>query len=123
MAEKILVEALDTHLIVIPARRAHSLPFWFRDWLERWAALRQIRDAALAVIDDGMDSRFTNPISPELTVFVQKNGLNLLTDEGAVGQGAAKLFVRLGRRPDLPPSAERSHPEARDPFRRMGINE
>jgi hypothetical protein len=123
MAEKVLVEAADAHLIVIPARRAHSLPLWLRDWLERWAALRQIQDAALAVIDDGVDARFTKTMNPELTAFAQKNGLNFLTDEVAVGKDAAKLFVRLWCGPDLPPSAERSHPEERDPFRRMGINE
>src|SRR5262245_3029930 len=38
VAEEALFEAADTHLVIIPARHACSLPFGLRDWLEQWAA-------------------------------------------------------------------------------------
>ncbi|MGO8701340.1 MAG: enoyl-CoA hydratase/isomerase family protein [Limisphaerales bacterium] len=111
---------------VIPARRAYSLPSWLRDWLERWAALRQIQDAALAVIDDDKDDGLTTKVSSELTQFVRKHGLNLITDEGAVGRDAVKLFARLCRERELPPPIERSRfadTVTSDSFRGVGVNE
>ncbi len=130
MAEKTLAEAADAHLIVIPAQRAHSLPFWLRDWLERWAALRQIQDAALAVIDDGMNAGLTTTVSSELALLVRKHGLNFIAGESAIDQAAGKdvvkLFARLLRERELPLAAEASRiadittPES---FRGLGINE
>src|SRR5258708_14984527 len=62
--ERAIIEAADAHLIVIPAWLAHSLPFFLRDWLERWATLRLVRDAALAIIGDGIDADITKAVSP-----------------------------------------------------------
>jgi len=126
MAEKILVEAVDAHLVVIPARRAQSLPIRLRDWLERWAALRQIQEAALAFIDDGIDGGFAKTVCPELSVLVWKHGLSLINGEGAVGKDAAKVFVRSLREGEPPLPVERLRiadkvtPES---FRGLGINE
>jgi hypothetical protein len=126
MADTILVKAADAHLIVIPARRAHSPPGWLREWLERWAALRKIQDAALAVIDDGIEAGFDKTVSAELTALARKHGLSLITDEGDIPKETAKLFVRLLREPGLPMPIERKHfgdPADRESFRGMGINE
>jgi len=126
MAEKILVESADTHLIVIPRRRAHSTPLWLLEWLERWAAVRQIPDAAVAVIEDGDHTDMTNTVSPELTLLVQKHGLNLITDNGATANDAAQIFVRLLREAEPPISLQRSYSAnmvTGDSFRGLGINE
>ena len=126
MAAEILVKSTDAHLIVIPGRRAHSTPLWLIEWLERWAAVRQIPDAALAVIDDGHHADLTNTESSELTLLVRKYGLNLITDNGAMANDAARLFVRLLREAESPTPLQRSHSTdmvTRDSFRGLGINE
>jgi hypothetical protein len=126
IAEKILVESADAHLIVIPGRRAQSTPLWLQEWLERWAAVRQIPDAAVAVIEDGDHTDLTNPVSRELTSLVQKHGLNLITDNGATANAAAQLFVRLLREVEPPISLQRIHSAnivTGDSFRGLGINE
>src|SRR5205085_391713 len=80
-AAQSLIEAADAHLVVIPATHARSLPLRLTVWLERWAELRQIQDAALAVIDDGTLADFISTVSPELTQLVLKHALNLIIDE------------------------------------------
>lgn len=126
MAEKILDKSADTHLIVIHGRRAHPIPPWLHEWLERWAAVRQIPDAAVAVIDDGSHTDFTNTVSPGLALLARKHGLNLITDKGARANDAAQLFVRLLREAEPPVSLQRSYPAnivTGDSFRGLGINE
>ncbi len=123
MAEKTLIGAADAHLIVIQARHAHFLPFTLRVWLEGWAALRQIQDAALAVIDDGIDTGITKTVSPELTRFVRKHGLNFIIAEGAVAKDATKRFA-CERELPLPVKGSRfASAVACDSFRGFGINE
>jgi hypothetical protein len=126
MAEKTLVEAADAHLIVIPARHAHSLPFRLRDWLVRWAALRQIQDAALAVGGGGIDAGFAKTGSHELTRFARKHGLNFIAAESTVTKDATKLPVRFSRERELPLLVGRSRfadEVTRDAYRSFGINE
>jgi hypothetical protein len=126
MAEKALVEAADAHLIIVPARRAHAFPPWLRDWLERWAALRQIPEAALAVLGDACSTDSTISVSPELTSFVRKNGLNFITDQGVVATNRTSLNARAPRQHTLPRPIEQSRfvqAASRDSFRGLGINE
>ncbi len=126
MAEKALLEAADAHLIIVPAGRAHTFPPWLRHWLERWAALRQIPEAALAVMGDVPRTDSKVPISPELASFVQKNGLNFISDEGAVAINGMKLDERLRRERALPRPIEPSRfgdAPTSDCFRMVGINE
>src|SRR5882672_6063426 len=52
-ADEALTEALDAHLIVFAGHSAQSLPFWLERWLEQWAKLRRVKDAALAVVSAG----------------------------------------------------------------------
>jgi hypothetical protein len=113
LAVKTLAEAVDAHLIVIPGSRAHSLSSRLRDWLERWAADRQIRDAALAVMVDGIETGLTNTVSPELTLLVQKHGLNLITDAGVVSGNAGGAANDSARHPgpwQTPSPTEKPNP-------------
>jgi hypothetical protein len=126
IAEEILVESAHTHLIVLPGRRAHSIPLWLYEWLERWAAVRQIPDAALAIIDDGNHTDYAKTVSPELNLMVQKHGLNLITGKGPAVNEVAQLFVRLLYEAESPTPLQRSHSTdmvTRDSFRGLGINE
>lgn len=126
VAETVLFEAADAHLLVLPARLAHSLPFWLRDWLERWAALRQIQDAALAVMSEDVGADFTGTVSPELGLLALKHGLLLITDEGAPATDATSPLMRFSLEAGLPLRVERSHflgAVTRDSFRGFGINE
>jgi hypothetical protein len=91
-AEKSLIETADAHLIVIPAQHADAFPFHLREWLEQWAAHRQIPDAALAVIGDGTHADLPRTVSPELTRLAQKHGLNLIVDKvPAAGNEASRI--------------------------------
>jgi len=102
MVEKTLLEAADAHLIVIPGRLAHFLPPSLLGWLERWAALRQIPDGAVAVVADDVRAGYTKTVNPELTSFIQKHGLNFITDEGDAAKDASRLRVRFSFERELP---------------------
>jgi hypothetical protein len=51
-ADRALSDAVTAHLIVFAICRSPSVPAWLMNWLERWAALRQVPDPALAVVGD-----------------------------------------------------------------------
>jgi hypothetical protein len=125
--ERSLVGAVDAHLIVIPDRLVHAFPFHLRKWLEQWAVRRQIQDAAVAVIGDSLHASHLKELSPELTVLVQKHGLNFITDESsAAGNAATSLIVSFSQEKKLPlPVAIAGFPYAatRDSFQGFGINE
>jgi hypothetical protein len=120
-----ILEAADAHLIVIPTPLVRALSSQLGEWLERWAAVRQIQDAALAVINDG-NHGFTNAASPELTKLVQKLGLNLILDERPVARETTKPGVRFPRAHELPSAVQLRHVDhtvRRNSFRSFGINE
>ena len=124
-AEQNLNDAADAHLIIISAQHAQNLPSRLREWLEQWAALRQIKDAALAVIKDGVHD-FTKTVSLELTMLVQRHGLNLILDEWPVARDATRLIVRFPRARELPHTLELRRVDyavTRNSFRGFGINE
>jgi len=126
MADKILAEALDAHLVVIPTRRACALPTSLRDWLERWATVRQIKDAALAMIDDGIYTNLTKTVSPELTAMVREHGLHFVTGEDASATDTKAVIERFlpEFRPALPAVDSRFADAAAYPsFRGVGIND
>jgi hypothetical protein len=125
-ADRALVESLDAHLIVFPTRRAESLPPGLLDWLERWAAERQIHDAALGVIGDDQVGSFTRSVCPQLSDFINKHSLNFIMDNGSVSRNARKPVVPIPREPRLPLLAEQSacaELAARGSYRAWGINE
>ena len=95
IAGKSLVEAADAQLIVIPAQHAWDIPVYLREWLEQWAALRQVQDAALAILSYEVNAGFTKRVSPELTRLAQKHGLNFITSNTT--NLAEKRVVRFSR--------------------------
>src|SRR5271169_4058538 len=52
-ADEALTEALDAHLIVFAGQCGQSFPFWLERWVEQWAKHRRVKNAALAVVNEG----------------------------------------------------------------------
>src|SRR4051794_299479 len=75
VSERALLESTDAHLVVLPGKHARSLSPGLRVWLNRWAALRQLEDAAVGVIGDDADSDATNEVSLELRILIERHGL------------------------------------------------
>ena len=127
MAELALDECLDAHLIILPSGLGQSLPPRLLNWLKRWAAHRQIPDAALGILNGGQITRLAPPLSPELPNLLRQHGLNLIMDRGA---GTTAESIKLLA--DFLPEQEMSIPVTRTdythlmtahPYRNMGINE
>lgn len=83
-ADEALMDAADTHLIVFAGHRARSVPSWLLNWLERWVACRQVKDAAFAVIGGTDGETLSLPAAPELSRFAKQHGLSFITDEGFI---------------------------------------
>ena len=92
-AERILVEALDAHLIVFAGNCAHLLPGWGYQWLEQWIDMRRVPDAGLAVMDSERQSNF-GEVASELSRFASKHHLTFIIDDSAVPANQAKLSIR-----------------------------
>src|SRR5262249_22291758 len=123
MAQKTLLEAADAHVVLIPARHARSLPFHLREWLDRWAALRKLEDAAVAVPDDG---RFDHEANPELMRFAKRHRLNFIASELPEQNETGKRLPDFSPERELPfpmALAHVSHETAASSFRGFGINE
>ena len=126
LAKEVLSEAADTHLVILPIRRrALSFPSWLRDWLHQWATLREIPDAALAVIGDGARAEFSRPVSLELARLVHQHKLNLIIEQDPAVGNATEKAVRPPVKREFPLLLElrRLNAVARDSFRSFGINE
>src|SRR3954468_2679044 len=95
LAELLLAEALDAHLIVFPARRAQALPDWIYKWLGEWARRRVVKDAALAVMRDESLGELAVEVFAELCCFVREHGLNLITHEGPATRKRAEACTRF----------------------------
>lgn len=92
-AERILVEALDVHLIVFAGNYIQLLPQWVFQWLDQWADMRSVPDAGLAVMDNKPQSTFGD-VAPELSRFASKHQLTFINDEIAAPAKRAKLSIR-----------------------------
>jgi len=126
LSERALLGGADAHLVVIPGKHAQSLSSHLRVWLNRWAALRQLRDAAVGVIGDDDDSGAIIDVSLELRLLVQRHGLSLIHDEAAVSKDRTRVPVRFPLKREQPLPIRFAHlPDTAmlDVFRGFGINE
>ncbi|MCI0747105.1 MAG: hypothetical protein L0Y58_17000 [Verrucomicrobia subdivision 3 bacterium] len=125
-AERRLMEAADAQLIVIPAQHVRAIPLRLREWLERWATLRQIQDAALVVIADGVAATFTKSASAGLAKFAQEHVLHFIFDEHTIAENATEISRSYSHADELPPPFQGYHfayAIPRESFRGFGINE
>ena len=122
--ENALVDAADAHLILFAERYSQFIPSWICDWLKRWAVLRQIQEAALAVIGDGTGLEL--PANSELIVIAQQFSLNFITGNGATVKDATNGDVPLMHEQALPSEGIRApfaESVSTHSYRFMGINE
>ena len=123
LADAALAETADADLIVVTLSKTHLLPDTLLDWLERWAARRQIRDAALMVL---CPEETAGPMSSRerLKEFAVWRGLLFLGNHNLLAEGDSLDFVhRLWRRkqPVMPTLSWSADPS--DSPRHWGINE
>ena len=91
VAREALVEALDTDLILFAGPEASLLPRWLKNWLEDWASRRQVRDAALALIEDQDSPIRQASIAVELRDFARRHALGFIASREARKIGTASL--------------------------------
>jgi hypothetical protein len=126
LAETALAEALDAHLILLPARRAQSLTAGLLDWFERWATLRRIPAAALGVLNEGNATDLIKSVCPELSRFIRRHHLNFILDGRGATQDAVQLLIGFSRERTVSIPIERSFSvglSLPSTFREYGINE
>ncbi len=125
-AEAALAEAEEAHLIVLALCQVQSSLPWLVNWLERWAACRQVQEAALAVWDTGNADAPPVRWTPELSQFAGRHGLSLLFDDNApVEKKSSMLASDLHEREvSLPPTLQHIPEQpVRDYDQHWGINE
>lgn len=108
-ADEALMDATDAHLIVFAGHHAQSLAFWLQDWLERWVACRQIKDAAFAVIGGRNGETLAMPAMPELSCFAKRHGLNFITDEGFIVNDEERFQVQSELEDEVSSSLVHTH--------------
>ena len=126
LAEKALVETLDAHLIVLPARDAEFVPSWFFNWLNRWAEQRQIQDAALGFLGDNNATAPTQSVCPELSILIREHGLNIIMDRAVASRESTKIPLRFSDEGEISLPVVREsfvNPISHYSYRGIGINE
>jgi hypothetical protein len=125
-AGKLLVQAQNAHLIVLPANLARFIPLRLLGWLERWAKLRHNPEVTLGILHEREFSHIEMPVHPALLKFAHENGLALVRNGSPCPNECGKraFFFELERRSALPVEFYRhgnyDRPEA---YRGFGINE
>ncbi len=125
-ADEALLDAVDSHLIVFAGHRAQSVPSWLLNWLERWAACRQIQDAAFAVIGGGTGQTLSMRATPELSRFAKRHGLNFITGEAGIVSDGQEYRAQPEPKNELsPPPVQLRYIEAPagPGYRDWGIND
>ena len=97
-AKKALADAADAHLVVFGVRSTPRLPVWLMDWLEEWAGLRHIPDAAVAIIGDGTAVAAAAPATTELSQFARQHGLSFIfNNHGGIDDEPAFIDPKLNK--------------------------
>ena len=123
LATAALEETMDADLIVVALCKTHLLPDELVEWLEDWAAHRQIRDAAMMVL---CPEETAGPMSSwnRLKEFADWRGLLFLGHRNLRYDGESMDFVRQlwQRKQPVVPEPPWAADPARVP-RQWGINE
>ena len=81
-----LIAATDAHLVLFVGASSHSLPSWVLDWLQRWVAVRQIKDAIVAVSAGTYGDAPALPVLRALRQFAGKHGLRFIMSPEVIHQ-------------------------------------
>ncbi len=105
-AEAALADAADAHLVLLSLRHPSSLPAPVLDWLEQWAARRQVQDAALAVWDGGNGDALTASSASDISHFAERHGLSFILGDAAPVESDLPVLLRDLLRPEvqMPPA-------------------
>jgi len=124
-AEAALAEAAEAHLMVLELRQVPSLLPWLGDWLERWAACRQVQDAALAVWDGGNAVSRSARATPELSQFAGRHGLSLIFNDNALVEDKSAILASdlHEREVALTPTLQRILEQSEQGYQHWGLNE
>ncbi len=124
LADEAMQETIGAYLIVFAGNFGRSLSVCLYDWLERWAAQRQINDVALAVVGNYNLDLISSSVTPDLTKFAQMHGLNFIAYENISGENGPDFFARslLGRKRSVFLPGNRESKIHNSPIR-WGINE
>ncbi len=91
-ATEALIEASDAHLILFAGGFPGSLPFWLLDWLERWAGVRQIKDAALAATAGTNGDTPSTITKSALRQFARKHRLHFIVAANVVHEDQSQFY-------------------------------
>jgi len=86
-AGEAMTEAVDAHLLVFAVGMANALPGWVMAWLERWAALRRVPEATMAIFGRS-PSGWLRRVPPSLSQFARRHGLGLLQEHDVTRAGS-----------------------------------
>jgi hypothetical protein len=87
-----LADADESHLVVLCLHQPLSLDDWVSDWLEKWAARRQVQEAALAVWVGGNGGRLAATAAPDLRRFAGRHGLCFISGGADPGEDESADF-------------------------------
>jgi hypothetical protein len=126
LADAALSETIDADLIVVTSCGTHLLPDELMEWLEHWAAHRQIRDVAVMAF---CPEENAGPMSlgERLKVFAEWHGLpfldcRILRDDGDSMDFVHRLWQQKQPPQPVVPTLE-SFAQSPRPSRHWGINE
>lgn len=122
LADEALKDAANAQLMVLALRSAQSPPAWLLDWLEQWAASREVGEAALAVFVSGTADAFRWPAMSRLPQFATQHGLNFIFDAGKPTEDEPTVIARGPREPS-PVTATLPLNTDESPHQHWGINE
>jgi hypothetical protein len=126
LGDQALREAMDAHLIVIAICQAKPVLGSVMQWLEKWAAQRQIPDAALALLGEEKNDVYSAAAMTEFAHFASEHHLSFIMDvDFAARKGAAHFFYDSSNHKLTSPPV-RPHlwdAPASDSHRHWGINE
>ncbi|HXC36703.1 MAG TPA: hypothetical protein VNV43_12560 [Candidatus Acidoferrales bacterium] len=108
-ATEALEAATDAHLVLFAGALSQSLPFWLLDWLQLWAAVRQVQDAIVAVTAGANGDAPALPVINALRQFAGQHGLSFIIGADTIHE------PWIARRAQAGPGFEA--------YRHWGINE
>lgn len=126
-ADEALQDAAQAHLIVLAVGSLDACSPSLLGWLEKWAACRQVPEAALAMLDKSASGDLLSAMTPpELSLFATRHGLSFIFGDVNPVENDGTALDPDRREPEFPVTPARL-PMPGEPtataYRSWGINE
>ena len=92
LATEAFQDATEAHLLMFAIYPQAEFSIRFLRWLETWATQRRVKDAALAVLDDGPDDPGPGTVAQALREFAQRNRLCFISGRVARPQTESAML-------------------------------